>query len=223
MKKRGHLRNIILGGQDGLVNVLGIILAMANATNNIKLVIISGLAATFAESLSMAGVGYTSARAAYDYYKSKLKEEKEEVRKVPHEAKAEIKEIYENKGFKGKLLNQVIKKIISRKKVWVETMMSEELGLNPEDYENPFKDAAVIGLAAVIGSLIPLLPFFFMADVVYAMVAGFILSIIVLFATGVIKAKLTIGDWFKSGIEITLVGIGAAVLGYVVGLLLRMI
>jgi len=222
MKKR-NLRNIILGGQDGLVNVLGIILAMASATQDIKIVIIAGLAATFAESLSMAGVGYTSAKAALDYYRAKLQEEKEEVMRIPEEAKKEIREVYEKKGFRGKLLNQVVNKIISRKKVWVETMMNEELGLGCEDYQHPTKDALVIGFASVVGSLVPLLPFFFVLNVTQGMIASFVVTILVLFLTGVIKAKYTLGRWFKSGLEIMLVGIGAAGLGYAVGLLLGMI
>ncbi|MCK4588832.1 MAG: VIT1/CCC1 transporter family protein [Nanoarchaeota archaeon] len=222
MQKR-NLRKIMLGGQDGLVNVLGLVLVMASATNNIKIVIIAGLAAMFAESLSMAGVGYTSARAALDYYQAKLKEEKEEVKYVPGEAKKEIKDIYERKGFKGKLLSQVVKKIISKKRVWVETMMNEELCLHPEEFKNPFKDAAVIGFSSVIGSFVPLLPFFFVTDIYVGMAYSFILTLIVLFLTGVVKARVTIGHWLKSGLEITIVGIGAALLGYLIGHLLSLI
>lgn len=222
MKKR-NLRNIILGGQDGLVNILGFILAMAEATNDVKLVIIAGLAALFAESLSMAGVGYTSAKAALDYYRAKLKQEKEEVKYVPEEAKAEIRKIYEEKGFRGKLLDQVVSKIISKKRVWVETMMSEELGLACADYQHPIKDAVVIGFSSVVGSLIPLLPFFFVSNIFTGMYLSFFLTIIVLFLTGYIKAKVTVGHWLKSSLEITFVGIGAAVLGYLIGYLLQMI
>ena len=71
-----RLRDIILGGQDGLVNVLGVILAVASATNDVKIVLIAGLAATFAESISMAAVAYTSSKAERDYYKSEPKTEK---------------------------------------------------------------------------------------------------------------------------------------------------
>ena len=101
--------------------------------------------------------------------------------------------------------------------------MGEEHGLYPSNYQHPIKDALIIGFSSVVGSLIPLLPFFLVSDVSYGMVASFILTIAVLFVTGVVKAKVTIGDWLRSGLEITLVGIGAAVLGYLVGYLLRMI
>ncbi|MBS3064736.1 MAG: VIT1/CCC1 transporter family protein [DPANN group archaeon] len=51
-------KDFILGGQDGLVNVLGIILGLAIGTGDIKVVIIGGLAATFAESVSMGAVAH---------------------------------------------------------------------------------------------------------------------------------------------------------------------
>src|SRR3989338_2406371 len=77
------LRDFILGWQDGLVNVLGIILGVAAATTSTKIVLISGFAATFAESISMAAVAYTSMKAAGDYYKSERKRELNEVNTVP--------------------------------------------------------------------------------------------------------------------------------------------
>jgi VIT1/CCC1 family predicted Fe2+/Mn2+ transporter len=73
-----QLHDIILGGQDGLVNVLGIVLAVAAATASTRIILISGLAATFAESISMSAVAYTSAKAAKEYYLSTQK-------KPPHE------------------------------------------------------------------------------------------------------------------------------------------
>ena len=64
------LSDVILGGQDGLVNVLGIVLGVGIATQDPWIVIVAGLAATFAESLSMAAVAYTSTKASKDFYES---------------------------------------------------------------------------------------------------------------------------------------------------------
>ena len=79
--REAHLKNftlpeIILGGQDGLVNVLGVILGVAAATASSKIIIVAGLAATFAESISMAAVAYTSRLAEADYYQSEYEREK---------------------------------------------------------------------------------------------------------------------------------------------------
>ncbi|MEM3126583.1 MAG: VIT1/CCC1 transporter family protein [Candidatus Woesearchaeota archaeon] len=75
-----NLKDIILGGQDGIVNVLGLSLGVAEATNDVNVVIIAGLAGTAAESISMAAVAYTSAQASRDYYISERGKAPEEWR-----------------------------------------------------------------------------------------------------------------------------------------------
>ncbi len=217
------LKEVILGGQDGLVNVLGIILAVGTATQSIKFVLIAGLAAAFAESVSMGAVAYTSYKSAKDFYKKYLKKEKQEIITFPKAEKEEIKEIYRRKGFKGKLLNDIVNHITKNKKLWVETMMTEELRLFPDEYEKPLRTSFLVGFTALIGSFIPVFPFFFIATVKTALTASIIISVITLFITGVIKAKITIGNKIKQGLEMVFIGIGAALTGYIIGLLLGMI
>ena len=95
-----EMRDIILGWQDGLVNVLGVVLAIAAATVDTKTVIIAGLAATFAESISMAAVAYTSSKASRDFYNRELQVEKMEIKKFPELERKEIRDIYYKKGFR---------------------------------------------------------------------------------------------------------------------------
>src|SRR3989344_5281953 len=102
MKLDGHtdLRDSILGGQDGLVNVLGIILGVATATNDSRIVIIAGLAATFAESISMAAVAYTSSKASVDYYKGEIKKSMAHMESA-HRLDHMVRDFYSAKGFRG--------------------------------------------------------------------------------------------------------------------------
>ncbi|MBW2968698.1 VIT1/CCC1 transporter family protein [Candidatus Woesearchaeota archaeon] len=209
-------KDIILGGQDGLVNVLALVLGIGAATSSTKIVIISGLAALFAESISMGAVAYTSSKSAYDYYKSMVRKEKQEIKQVPHLEKKEIEDIYRKKGFKGRLLSQIVSKITSNKKVWIDTMMAEELRLFPQEYFHPLKNGLVVGFASVGGSLIPLFPFFFLS-VKTGIYTAFFVSIFILFLTGIVKARLTKQKWFKCGLELALIGTAAAVAGYLIG------
>ena len=128
-----NLPDIILGGQDGIVNVLGVILGVAAATVSSKIIIVAGLAATFAESISMAAVAYTSKLAEADYYQSELEREKWEIEHVPEGEREEIKALYENYGFKGKVLYEIIVRITSDDKIWLKVMMEQELKLQPVD------------------------------------------------------------------------------------------
>lgn len=213
------LRDFILGWQDGLVNVLGILLGVSVATSSLKIILISGLAAAFAESISMAAVSYTSSKAERDFYFSEMQKEKDEMKRIPEIERKEIYDIYEKKGFKGELLKKIVDRITSDKKVWLKIMMDEELGLSPVGYEHPVKNGMLVGLSAIIGSVIPLIPFMLM-PVQTAIFYSVALSAIVLFAVGVVKAKLTIGDWKRSGIELAIIGIVAALAGYFIGIIL---
>ena len=217
---RSNIRDFILGFQDGIVNTLGLVLGVASAVQSTKIVLISGLVTTFAESVSMAAVAYTSTKAAKEFYDSQLEKEKKEIEEIPHMEVQEIRDIYSKKGFRGRQLEGIVKKITSDKKLWLETMMAEELKIFPEDYEKPVKSAFVVGISAVVGSLIPVSPFFFLfLDVKFSMMAALILSVIALFVVGSIKAKVTIGSWKKSGLEMAIIGTLAALVGYVVGTL----
>ncbi len=208
--------DIILGGQDGLVNVLGIVLGLAAATNDARIVIIAGLAALFAESIAMAAVAFTSNQAEAEFYEAEKKRELWEIKNWPEKEKQEVKEIFANYGLKGKALTDVVKIITSNKKAWLNIMMSEELGLTKIEKSKPLKSAIVVGLSAVAGSLVPLIPFY-LFPVSQALIVALIFSAIVLFTTGAIKAKLTGRFWFRSGFELFAIGMLAALAGYLVG------
>lgn len=213
---RETIRDFILGGQDGLVNVLGLLLGVAAATNQRKIVLIAGISALMAESISMGAVAYTSSKAAKEYYLSKVAFERREIRNLPGKEEREIREIYYRKGFRGKLLQQMVKKITSNKKLLLETLMTEQLRMFPEEYARPVRNGVFVFWATVLGSSIPLLPFFFVS-VKMGIVISVIISLLALFITGAIKAKLTIGSWKRSGWEMMLIGGLAAVVGYLIG------
>ncbi len=208
-------KEFILGGQDGLVNVLGVILGIAVATSNPRLVVIAGLAAAFAESFSMAAVAYTSSRAEQDYYASELAKEDSEIDQFPETETKEIFDIYYAKGFRGRLLDEIVHRITKDRKTWLNIMMKEELGLSP-DFISPLKSGLIVGLAAMVGSLVPLVPFFFLA-IKTAILVGLAVSAVTLFVTGAVEGKLTIGHWVRKGIELALIGMGAALIGFLVG------
>lgn len=213
------IKEVILGGQDGLVNVLAIALGVAAATFSTRMVLIAGLAATFAESISMAAVAYTSTKAAKEYYLSLRKKELREIKIQPRREKKEVKEIYFHKGFRGQLLNKIVNKITSSKRVWLDTMLSEELHVFPEEYQDPVQSGIIVGISSVVGSLIPLLPFF-LFPIFPAVWWSMAFCAIVLFAVGAIKAKVTVGKWWKSGLELAVIGMVAAIVGYAIGVLL---
>ncbi|MEM7813875.1 MAG: VIT1/CCC1 transporter family protein [Candidatus Aenigmatarchaeota archaeon] len=209
------ISSFILGCQDGLVNVLGILLGVAAATGDVRIIIIAGLAATFAESISMAAVAYTSSKAEAAYYQKELAREKWEIRNWPDREKQEVRVIYRRKGFTGPLLEAIVRKITSKKSRWLRTMMEEEVKLSPPR-ASPLAEGAVVGASAIVGSLVPLVPFFFL-PVAGGIETTLIISAAALFAIGAYKAKITVGRWWSNGLEMATIGMAAAVIGYLIG------
>ena len=216
-----EISDIILGGQDGLVNVLGVILGIAAATGNSQVVIIAGLAATFAESVSMGAVAYTSTVASADVYESEREREYRHIQQAPTLEREEIIEIYQQKGFDGELLDKIVETITANRDVWVAVMMAEEHGLTPINRSHALRSAVVVGISAIVGSLIPLLPFFAF-PVSLSMVLSVLVAAITLFIVGAYKAKLTIGSPGRSGMEMAIIGTVSALVGYAVGALLKL-
>src|SRR5881296_1166932 len=159
----GLLSDFILGSQDGLVNVLGVILGVAVASRNlsdpITIILAGGLAATFAESISMGAVAYTSTLARRDHYLAEVERERQEMTELPDLERQEVREILERWDFQGDELEDMVQKITSKPKAWLEIMMAHELNLAPVDPRQARKSAVLVGFAAIIGSFIPLAPF----------------------------------------------------------------
>mgnify|MGYP001596020904 CR=1 FL=1 len=214
------LSEVILGGQDGLVNVLGVILGIAAASHETRIILAGGLAATFAESISMAAVAYTSKMADKSHYDSELTKERKQIENNPKFQKEKVHEIYKEKGFSGEILNTIADKITSDKHIWLSTIMREGYGLAPVKRSRVLSGSATVGISALVGSLIPLIPFFFMTINV-AILTSIIISTLTLFAVGFYKAKVYVGSPIRSGLEIAIIGMGAAIIGYVIGLLFQ--
>jgi len=211
---------VVLGGQDGLVNVVGVLLGVAAATSSTRIVLAAGLAAALAESVSMAAVAYTSAAAARDQYQSELEREYRHVATVPNLERAEIRAIYAARGFSGELLDRIVETITANEDVWVAVMMSEEHGLAHLGSRSGSRSALVVGAASLAGSLVPLLPFLFLPAGVGAW-ASLALAAVVLFAFGAYKAWRTVGRPLRGGLGLALVGTLSALVGFGVGALFR--
>jgi predicted membrane protein (TIGR00267 family) len=219
-RQAAELSDIILGGQDGLVNVLGVVLGVAAASADTRIVLAAGMAATFAESVSMAAVAYTSRQADSAFYQSEREREYRHIHLVPAVERQEIREIYKNKGFEGELLDEIVETITADKDTWVGVMMTEEHGLAPTDRRQALRSSLIVGLAAIIGSLIPLSPFAFL-PVSTGIWTSIVIGAVTLFAVGAYKARATVGNVGRSGLEMAVIGTLSAIVGYCVGLLFR--
>ena len=218
-EKRGtnnSLRDVILGGQDGLVNMLGIALGVVAAGGSTHVLVVTGIAAAITESISMGAVAYTSFGSDRDFYLAEKEREQKEISTRPEEEREEIREIYAAKGFEGQLLEDVVSTITSNRETWVSTMMNEELHLQPVEQQSLVRSAVIVTVATLIGHFIPIVPFIVVARTP-AIVLAIALSAVALFAVGVYSARTLVGDWRKSGLQMLAIGLGAAAVGFLIG------
>ncbi len=215
---RSHLPDVILGGQDGLVNMLGVILGVAAATSEVRAVLAAGLAATFSQAVSMAAVAYSSKRAEEETYSGEEERERRHIRAAPTLEREDVREIFRRKGFDGAMLERIVETITANEDVWVSVMMTDEHHLSPVPNGQPVRSALVVGTSSLVGSLLPLVPF-----VAFPMRAGMIVaaavSALALFATGAYKGILAADRPARRGLEMAAIGLVSAVVGYAVGTL----
>jgi len=218
------LSDFILGSQDGIVNVLGVILGVAIASQSLRLVLVSGLSATFAESIAMTAVAYTSTLARRDQYYADLEREKREMKELPDTERQEIVDILQRWGFQGKVLDEMTDLIVANPQAMLEIMMSFELNLAPVGVDQARRSAFLVGSAALLGSLIPLFPFFIWGNEIYlAIVVSFVSAAIVLFLIGWFEARVTVGRPVRSGLQLTIIGTISALIGFAIGFLIARI
>jgi predicted membrane protein (TIGR00267 family) len=214
--EKNSLRDVILGGQDGLVNILGIILGVIAGGGSNTVLLATGFAAAITESISMGAVGYTSSLAERDHYRAERERELEEISTTPEAERREIRAIYAAKGFEGDLLERVVETITSSRDSWLDTMMDEELHLQPVATADTVRSSVVITVATLVGHLIPLLPFLWLART-QALILAIALSAVVLFAVGAYSAVTLVGNWRRYGVKMVAIGLGAAAVGFGVG------
>lgn len=220
--------DFILGSQDGLVNVLSVLLGVAiaslqtaqDASSGFRIILAAGLAATFGESISMGAVAYTSTLARRDHYLKEQEREKREMKELPHIEREEVQTIFREWGFEGAELEEIVDRIIAKPKAWLELMMAHELRLAPVERGQARKSAVLVGGAAVVGSLIPLAPFVvFSVDIGSGILGALMVSAIALFLIGWFKARTTVGRPGRSGVQMVLIGILAALAGFAIAYL----
>ena len=211
---QGELPDLILGGQDGLVNVLGLVAA----TDSGRIVIVGALAALLAESISMGAVAYTSRVAERDYYEAQRDRQRREIDERPDEKRAELRTAVA-KLIGDDIADHAVASITKDRDRWAEALMHVALDVS-EPQRTGLTRASVVGAATAVGSFIPLLPFLLLPPAAAAVGAVFI-SGLALFGVGAYKARTLIGDWRRSGLELTLIGLGAAFAGYLIGVVLR--
>jgi len=212
-----YLRDWIYGGIDGTVTTFAIVAGVVGANLSASVLLILGFANLLADGFAMAASNYTSTKSEHDDYDRVLGIERKHIALVPDGEREEIRQIFEAKGFTGDDLARIVNVITSDRTLWAKTMASEEYGMSPT-LRSPQLAALSTFAAFIICGCVPLLS--------YLLPEGFCASVLATAATffgvGAIKSLWSPAGWFRSGLEVLLIGVTAAALAFLVGYGLRL-
>lgn len=211
----GILRNIVYGFNDGLTANFGLIAGVIGARSSDHFILISGAAGLVADALSMGASGFLAAKSEQDVYDHEISMEAEEIALMPELEQEELTAIYQSKGMDSKAAQELAGALMKDPQRVLEEKVREELGLASATIK-PFKEAWLTGTATAIGALIPLVPFIFWKGQT-AIVLAFIAAMASHFAVGSIRSLFTGRSMVRSGMEMFIVGMGVAVVGYLLG------
>ena len=214
-----YLPESVYGSIDGIVTTFAVVAGAAGANLGIDVVIILGLSNLFADGLSMSIGSYLSKKSEQDNYNKHKRIEEWEIENVPDVERKEIEEIYRAKGFDGAELDMVVNRITSNKRVWLETMMKDELGLM-NDAKSPFKAGLCTFISFAIAGSIPLIAYVLVFSG-NTSIDPFLLSTIVTAMTfiliGYLKTYVTQAPLWKSVGETLFLGATAAIVAFLLG------
>lgn len=221
IKESNYIRDVVFGFGDGVNTSLGIVAGIGGATIGVDIVILAALIGMFTGAKAMAVQNYLAVKSQREILESEIKREEYEIENTPEDERKEIEQIYKAKGFDGDELKMVVNRITSDKKIWLKTMLTEELGLNLEIIGNPIKGAIVMFVSFLIGGVLPILPYFIvktgLINNFMALMIAISISLASSFVIGAIKGRLAQKSWIKGGLEMSLLGTGIALLGYGIG------
>jgi VIT1/CCC1 family predicted Fe2+/Mn2+ transporter/rubrerythrin len=214
----GWIGQAIYGANDGLGAVFGIVSGVAGATAGGPAVLIAGLAGMLASALSMGSGAYLATKTDREVQEAEIARERREVEQNPEEEEQELALFYQLKGVPEAEARSLAAHLIARPDHAVRTLASEELGLSEESFPNPWTAAASATVSTAFGAFIPIIPFFFLQGTA-AIVASFSISTLAHFLIGAAKTVVTGLSPWRSGGEMTVIGLGEALITYGVGLL----
>lgn len=211
------MREIVFGLEDGIVSTLGAITGIAVGTNDSFVVILSGVVIIFVESLSMAAGSYLSSKSQVEVVERMLQEERAEIATYPKEETKELEEFYRARGFEPAEVDILVKRVTANPDLWLEEMAFHELKIIPEVKQTYAWDALAMWFSYIVGGSIALLSYFIF-PVHTAVPVAIAIAVVTLFVVGVVKGSIVQTSKLKSGVEMVLVSLSAAGIGYLAAL-----
>ena len=213
-----YIRDLVYGANDGIITTFAVVAGVTGGSLSSPVILILGFANLLADGLAMALGNYLGTKSEAAYIAAERAMETWEVDHLPQEEVAEIRDIYQKKGFTGPDLDRAVAIITADKQRWVDEMMTSELQLIPELDARPAQKGLATFIAFTLAGLMPLTPYIlgFRSFLGSAAMTG-----LTLFFVGSLRTLITKRHWLRSGLEMLAVGAIAATVAYLTGFFLH--
>jgi len=212
----GNLRAAVFGINDGLVSNASLILGVAGASPDVRVVLLTGIAGMCAGAFAMATGEYVSVRSQRELFEYQIGLERDELAQYPEAEAQELALIYAAKGLRADEASKLASRIVADPEHALDTLAREELGLNPDELGSPWGAAVASFLSFAVGALLPLAPFMMMSGPSTLPVA-IAVTALALFGVGALLSLFTGRGALRSGLRMLLLGGLAGAVTFAVG------
>ena len=221
-ERLANIREIVFGVQDGILTTAGVLAGLSGAVSVRSQVILAALAATAAGALSMGAGAYLGTRAETEVIRTELKRSREEAQSQPYIMQESLLDALAKEGLTREASYRVVKLLSAAPQALNSTAEEKIYGLAGAIFGNAIVDGLLMGAAFLIGALVPLLPFVFIASEHIGLIAAMATTALALFAVGYFFEGRLCDKPYPSlaGMRFLTVALGAAAIGYVIGLLI---
>ncbi len=215
----GFVRDMVYGFNDGLTANFGLVMGVFGASVSNQVLLLAGFAGLMADALSMAASGFLASRSEEEVRQYHLTLERAELELMPQEEREELIYFFTSKGLTQPEAASVADRLMQNPEAALTALARDELGIDPEAPVNPLREGIITGISTGLGAVIPLLPFLFIPGPA-AIWAGVGISMLAHFLVGASRAIFTGRPAIRSGFEMFAVGMGVALVTYLLGLLI---
>ena len=212
----GRIREVVFGAQDGILSTVALVTSVAVALDSHTAVLVAGLAAAAAGTISMATGAFLGSRAEQDVQRAEIAREAQEIEEKPAEELAELVVIFQREGRTYEESRRMAEEIAEDKDLWIRTLVEKELGISPDQTTSPIKDAGVMGLSFLVAASVPIIPHILLigTSAIWVSIAS---ALVGLFVLGSFKGRIVQKSPILQGLEILGIGAVSAAIGFALG------
>ena len=226
VERETFIEHVSIGINDGILSISALLAFFIGFGQRPTTIFTIVVAAMLVGALSLAAGQYLGAKTQKEDFIQEAHDARMEINLIPELKKEELHLIYQDKGFKGDFLEEIVEHIVSDKEWFTRELALDEMALNETLEVNSAKNAFYVFLAFLFGAIFPTISYIFAkvfdSEGTYSyggvFVWAFILTMVGLLIAGSLKTYVTNIPWIKSAIEMLVIGLILFLLSWLLGL-----